>query len=560
MTTDSDFRVRFAPSPTGYLHVGGARTALFNWLLARQRGGTFILRIEDTDRMRHVAGAENKILEDLRWLGLQWDEGPEAGGDCGPYFQGQRLDIYHEHIRRLLNEGRAYYALETPEELDAAREQARREKASYTYRRPDPLPTIEQGEAAIREGRPVVVRFKTPPGGVVVSDHIRGEVCVGEGEIEDFVIQKGDGWPTYHLACVVDDALMKISLVCRGQDHLSNTPKHVLLQRAFGFPTPEYAHLPLIFNMSGSKMGKRDKHTAVQEAVTQLVRSGQWKPQDIAVQAGCEAEAAAAWFGDKKAKQKPEFQAMEMPALLRLAAAANVHLPEIDVHDFRASGYLPQALSNFLNLLGWSAGDDKEFFTRDEAVAAFSVERIIKSHAKFDREKLLSLNTDWAAQLDVDELLTAFKDWALVSGSVFNGLGDDMLRRVLAACKGFRTFGDVETKAGALFAPDNGIVFDPKAVKKVLAKNEGAGYAMLHRILPELAVLTDWTADAIDKLIADFCEREGCKLGDVAQPIRVAVSGKTISPAIGETLAILGKDKTSARINACVAARGSSED
>lgn len=554
MATNPDFRVRFAPSPTGYLHVGGARTALFNWLLARQRGGTFILRIEDTDRTRHVAGAEQKILDDLRWLGFEWDEGPEVGGACGPYYQSERLEIYREHIRRLLEEGKAYYALETPEELDALREQARREKASFTYRRPDPLPTIEQGEAAIREGRTVVVRFKTPPGGVVVSDHIRGEVSVAEGEIEDFVIQKGDGWPTYHLACVVDDALMKISLVCRGQDHLSNTPKHVVLQRAFGFPTPEYAHLPLIFNMSGSKMGKRDKHTAVHEAVTQIIRNGQWKPTDIAAHAGCDAEAAAAWFGDKKANRKPEFQAMQMPELLKLAAAAGVHLPEIDVHDFRTSGYLPQALSNFLNLLGWSAGDDKEFFTRDEAVAAFSVDRIIKSNAKFDREKLLSLNTDWSARMDDGALLAAFKDWAEVSGSVFRGLDDATLRCVLAACKGFRTFGDVENKAGALFVPDGEMKFDEKAVKKVLAKNDGAGYSMLQQMLPELESLADWSPDAIEKLIADFCEKQGCKLGDAAQPIRVAVSGKTISPAIGETLALLGKSRTAARIAACIAA------
>ncbi|MFH1419396.1 MAG: glutamate--tRNA ligase [Planctomycetota bacterium] len=545
-------RVRFAPSPTGYLHVGGARTALFNWLLARQSGGCFILRIEDTDRSRHVAGAERQILDDLRWLALDWDEGPEVGGEFGPYCQSQRLDIYRSHVRQLLEQGKAYYAFETSDELEAMRTEARKSNRAVAYRRPDPLPTIEQGEAARQAGRPVVVRLKLPPGDIVVHDLIRGEVVVRDGDVEDFVIQKGDGWPTYHLACVVDDALMKITLVCRGQDHLSNVPKHVTLQRAFGFETPQYAHLPLIFNPSGSKMGKRDKHTAVHEAVTMLVRNGKWAVEDIAEQAGVELECAALWFGDKKAKRKPEFQAIAMEGLLRLADSAGVSLPEIDVHDFRAAGYLPEALGNFLNLLGWSGGDDREFFPREDAVKAFSVERVIKSNAKFDREKLLSLNTDWAAAMAPERLLAALKDWGEVSGSAMAALDDATARCVLSACKGFRTFRDVENKAGALFVPDAELAYDAKAVQKVLAKNDGAGCAMLERLLPELEAAEPWTAEALESFFTAFCERHGTKLGEVAQPVRVAVAGKTISPAIGETLVLLGKEKTLARIRACL--------
>jgi glutamyl-tRNA synthetase len=335
-------------------------------------------------------------------------------------------------------------------------------------------------------------------------------------------------------------------------DHLSNTPKHVALQRAFGFDTPQYAHLPLIFNPSGSKMGKRDKHTAVHEAVTMLVRDGRWTVQDIADRAGADGDRAARWFGDKKAKRKPEFQGMPMEGLLRLAEAAGVLLPEIDVHDFRTSGYLPEALSNFLTLLGWSAGDDREFFSRDDAVRAFSVDRIIKSNAKFDREKLLSLNTDWSAAASAERLLEAFRDWGRQSGSAMASLDDATAAQVLESCKGFRTFRDVENKAGALFLPDDQLTYDPKAVKKVLAKKDGAGYAMLERVLPELEAADSWTADALDSLFAAYCEQHDLKLGDVAQPVRVAVAGKTISPAIGETLVLLGKDRTLGRIRMCL--------
>jgi glutamyl/glutaminyl-tRNA synthetase len=545
-------RVRFAPSPTGYLHVGGARTALFNWLLVRQSGGVFILRIEDTDQTRQIDHAEAKIIEDLRWLGLDWDEGPQIGGEHGPYFQSQRLGIYEQHVRRLLEEGKAYYALDTPEELEAARAEARQAKGTLRYRRPDPLPTIEQGDDARAQGRPVVVRFLMPPGDVTVHDSIRGEVRVPANELEDFVIQKSDGWPTYHLACVVDDALMNVSLVCRGQDHLSNTPKHVALQRAFDFPTPQYAHLPLIFNPNGTKMGKRDKHSAVHETITRLVRDGKWTIDSIAEHAGVDRPRADRWLGDKKAGRKPEFQALEIDSLRRLAAGAGVVLPEIDVHDFRASGYLPEALVNFLSLLGWSPGDDRERLTREEAVVAFSVERIIKSNARFDREKLLALNTDWCARVSPERLLEAFRDFTQITGSAMSSLDDNTAARMLDACKGFRTFRDVENKAGALFIADEHVQYEPQAVRKVLEKKNGQGYAMLERLLPELESLATWSADALEALFSRFCEEHGAKLGDVAQPVRVAVTGGTISPAIYETLIFLGRARTLNRIRRCL--------
>ena len=523
-------RVRFAPSPTGYLHIGGARTVLFNWLVARKAGGTFVLRIEDTDRTRHVEDSVGKILDDLRWLGFTWDEGPEVGGDYGPYFQSERLDLYNRQLDRLLESGDAYYALETPDELSVLRKAAEKAHGGFRYPRPDPLPTIERGRAAREAGQSAVVRFKLPSADVTVVDDILGEVTVAADQHEDFVIQKSDGFPTYHFACVVDDELMKITHVLRGQEHLINTPKHVAMQRALGFATPHYAHLPVIFNMDGSKMSKRDKEKAI------------------------------------KRGQPP---------------------PEIDVHDFRRAGYLPEAVVNFITLLGWNPGDEREAFTLDELVAAFTIERVGKTNAKFDREKLISFNTDWAARVDEDRLLEAFKDYLSFAGSdevkqvmeegvpqaceakaadpdasgvgdglVFQPTGnrptDDDLRWVLTACAGFRTFPDVMRKAAFLFTPDGAIEYDPKAVKKVLAKNEGAGYAMLEYLLPKLESLNDWTPDSIHRVLETACEERDTKLGNVAQPVRVAITGSTISPSIHESLAKLGKAKTAARITRCV--------
>jgi len=492
MSSDA-VRVRFAPSPTGYLHVGGARTALFNWLLARQSpGGRFVLRIEDTDRSRHVADSVAKIADDMRWLGLDWDEGPETGGDFGPYYQSQRLELYQQYVTRLLEQGNAYYALETPEELTAMREQARAEKkGDFKYPRPDPLPTVAQGEAAKASGMPVVVRLLMPDRDITVHDDILGDVALAADQLEDFVIQKGDGWPTYHLACVVDDALMQITHVLRGQEHLMNTPKHIAIQQALGFATPRYGHLPVIFNMSGSKMSKRDKEKALKKGETP---------------------------------------------------------PEIDVHDFRAAGYLPEALLNFLSLLGWSTGDDVEQMTLAETIERFRLADIGKSSAKFDRQKLIAFNTDWAAKVTPQRLTAVFRDYLSVNASAMAELDDAVLLRVLGLCAGFRTFADVVQKSAFIFAADASIELDEKAVRKVLVKNDGQGYAMLEGVTAVLEGVDDWTAVRLEAAIAEFCERQGVKLGAVAQPIRVAISGQTISPAIFETLEMLGRDAALNRI------------
>jgi glutamyl-tRNA synthetase len=364
MSTEPIVRTRFAPSPSGHLHVGGARTALFNWAFARAHGGRFLLRIEDTDRKRSSDAASMAFLEDLKWLGIEWDEGPEhegcGGGEAGPYFASERREIYDGYLDRLLEEGQAYPAFETPEELQAARAKARAEKVDYRYDRaaldldPDTVRTW------IAEGRPHVLRLKVPdePLGCF-DDRVLGLQEMDRSRLDDFVIRKADGFPTYHFAVVVDDELMGVTHVLRAQEHLANTPKHIVLQRVLGFRTPVYAHMPLILNIDGSKMSKRDKDKALRAAVKQRGLEG--------------AEAVDletwTWWLAKKEHQ------LDLDVAERLAAELGVDLPEIDVVDFHRSGYRPEVLVNFLALLGWSPGDDVEKFDRDFLVERFDLDR-----------------------------------------------------------------------------------------------------------------------------------------------------------------------------------------
>jgi len=489
---DQTPRVRFAPSPTGYLHLGGARTALFNYLLARKGGGRFVLRIEDTDRSRHVEEAIGKICDDMRWLGITWDEGPEVGGEHGPYRQSERVECYQAAANALLERGRAYYAFETPEELEAMRDEARAAKRTFKYPRPDPLPTRQDADKARAEGRPVVVRFVMPDRDVVVTDRILGDVTISRDELEDFIILKSDGGPTYHLANVVDDAEMAITLVLRGQEHLMNTAKHLSLQEALDCPHPEYAHLPLIFNMKGKKLSKRD--------------------------------------GD------------------------------VEVHAFRAAGFLPEVMVDFIALLGWSPGEDREKMTLDEMVERFSLDGVGRSNAKFDPDKLAAFNTQAAAELAATEagaarLLAGMKDYLSCNDTPLSHADDETLSLLLRANQGFRTFADVEAKSRSLFVPDTEIAYDPKAVQKVLAKGDSAGYAMLIDLRPRLADQQDWSAEALQALLESITAERAVGLGKVAQPLRVAVTGSSISPPIFETLALLGRDRTLARIDRCLASR-----
>jgi len=533
-------RTRFAPSPTGYLHVGGARTALFNYLLARRLGGKFVLRIEDTDQTRNIEAADEKLMEDLRWLGLQWDEGPEVGGPFGPYYQSQRLELYEQVARQLLDTGRAYYAMETREELEAMRRAAQqRGEKGFRYPRPKNFLSETAAQRARSEGRPVVVRFMMPDQDFVVPDRILGDVRVAASELSDFVILKADGWPTYHFAVVVDDAAMHVTHVLRGQEHLMNTPNHLALQQALGYPAPVYAHLPIIFNMNGSKMSKRDKDRVVREAVRAARLDGQ-RVQELA---GLnDAGLVSAWLA--------EDAQLPAAALESLAKALAVHLPEIEIHDFRRSGYLPEVLVNFIALLGWSAGTNREKFTLEELCQLFSLERVSRTNARFDREKLLAFNTAALEAASVERKLAGLRDYLRVNpDSLLAGLSDALLLRLIELCRGMRMFGDVEYKCRALFVADEAVRYDEKAVSKWLRR----GAPPLRELRVRLAALEDWSVERLEALLRDFATSQGLALGKVAQPLRVAVTGGVVSPAIADTLAILGKERTLRRIDKALA-------
>jgi glutamyl-tRNA synthetase len=395
----------------------------------------------------------------------------------------------------------------------------------------------------------VVVRFKTPYEPVTVRDEILGAVSFPPDHIDDFVIVKSNGWPTYHFAVVVDDAAMGITHVLRAQEHLMNTPRHVLLQRALGCPQPRFAHLPLVLNLDGSKMSKRDKDEALRRAARARLEEGRWTREEMARTARIGEDALARWL-----EKKPEGE-IDADALERLAAAAGIEMPEIEVHDFRRSGYLPEAVVNFIALIGWSPGDDREKMSLGEMTAAFSLERINRTPGRFDREKLLAMNTIWSADLPPQRLLEAFRDFAAVSDSPLRSLADETALSVLQACRGLRTFRDVETKAGSLFAADNHLEYDPAAVRKFLERDGDEGYDMLERVLAELEALEPWSSEALERFFAAFCERHGVRLAEVAQPVRVAVAGRAVSPAIHDTLVLLGKERALRRMRRCLLLR-----
>jgi glutamyl/glutaminyl-tRNA synthetase len=540
-------RTRFAPSPTGYLHIGGARTALFCYLLAKRLDGKFVLRIEDTDQNRNVAGAEAKLMADLRWLGLNWDEGPEIGGPATTYRQSERLDEYRAASRRLLDAGKAYYAFDTRPELDAMRAAAQKAKRNFRYPRPTNFPSDADADAARAAGRPVVVRLRMPDHDFTVRDQILGDVTLKAEDLDDFVIVKGDGWPTYHFAVVVDDQAMQITHVLRGQEHLMNTPNHMALQEALGFHTPVYAHLPIILNMDGSKMSKREKDKAVRAAAQAAMTAGKMDEAQVRSLAGCDEPTFGKW-------RDAEIQ-LESDGLQRLAHALHVALPEIEIHDFRASGYLPEVLINFIALLGWNPGEDREKMTPDEMAQLFSLERVGKANARFDRAKLLNFNTTALAAADVPRKLRGLAEYIDANpDSPFRALDVATRQRLLGMCEGIRTFADVETKAGMLLTADDAYEFDADAVSKNLLKGERAGLKVLRDLRGKLAAAPDWTPSGLDVLIRSYAESSGLGLGKIAQPLRVAVTGGTVSPPIFDTLAFLGKDRTQRRIDRAIQA------
>ncbi|MFU8830039.1 MAG: glutamate--tRNA ligase, partial [Phycisphaerales bacterium] len=430
------------------------------------------------------------------------------------------------------------------------REAALREKRQYRYDRAAmQIPEAKRAER-VAAGEAHVVRLRMPDDeSVSVHDEVLGNVSFAPGELDDFIIRKNDGYPTYHFAVVVDDALMGVTHVLRGQEHLNNTPRHVALQQALGFPTPVYAHMPLIFNDKGAKMSKRERDTTVKEIFKRRSVEEVYAelPKGI-----ISAEELREWSGDKKA-QLPSKQ------LDRIADALGVMLPEVSVEDFRKAGYLPEVITNFISLLGWTpskqaSGADREKFDMDFLAQDFDISGIGKSNARFDRNKLLAFNTDVITQLPEKEFNERFaaycKDYEpdlveRLSGEAFAVLA----RAVQPQCK---TFADAARRClfAAISAADIG--YDEKAVKKNLTRNDAAGLGVLRNFRGALESQEDWSADALSRLVASYCEQYGIGMGMLAQPIRVAVTGTPVSPPIGETLAALGREETLERIERCV--------
>lgn len=531
---------RFAPSPTGYLHIGGARTALFNWLLARKSGGKFLLRIEDTDLKRNTPTATQQVLADLRWLGIDWDEGPEVGGPNGPYFQSQRKEIYHRYIQKLIEEKKAYYCFDTPEEIERLRKEAEAKKQVFLYPRPERFPEPEEARKAQKEGRPVTVRLavtETEP--IVVRDLLRGEVVFNPAEIGDFVILKSDGFPTYHFAVVVDDELMGVTHVIRGQEHLMNTPNHLLLQKALGFRTPTYLHMSVTVSESGGKLSKRERPEALRKAV----QEAEGVDLDALAQAGGLSRQELELFlaGEKMP---------DMPAIDAMAAFLGVALPEINVVDFLKSGYLPETLVNFLALLGWSPAGGQEIMDRRELIEAFDLSRMNKSNSLFDRKKLLAFNTEHMKRVPLEQLVRHFRRFLEAVGSPVSRADDAQLASLIRINEGARTLAQVEEKCRFAFVEDEAIVFDPEAVKKVLQK-EGA-IDILKTICQRLQSLSEFTAESLERMLRTLAEEKQVGLGKVAQPLRVAITGTTISPPIFDAVNLLGLDRTVKRIERAV--------
>lgn len=510
-------RTRFAPSPTGYLHIGGVRTALFCWLFSRKHGGQFILRIDDTDQQRNVEEALAPILAGLRWLGLQWDEGPEVGGAYAPYYQSQRLPKYQAAAAELIARGLAYRDYARPEELQAEREAAEREKRSFVYSRQFAAETPEDRARYEAEGRPAVVRLKMPrEGTLVIEDHVRGRVEFEWAREQDHVIQRADGSCLYHLASVVDDHEFGITHVIRAEEHLSNTPRQVFIAQGLGYPLPQYAHLPFVAEPgSRTKLSKRklDKYLKNRD-FAQLVEHGR-----------------------------------NIAAAIGLETSPETFNPVIT--DFYAQvGFLPEAIVNYLALLGWSLDDKTEDFTIDELIGHFSLERVNKAPASFDSKKLMAFQERHMQRLPLDRKVAMVVPFLQRAKMVATPLPSEMEARVRhvveAAGDRIKVAGDI-LAFGEFFVADDALPYDEKAFEKQLRK-PGA-VELLKKYRETVAGAEPFDAPTLDRLTHAFVEQQAIKIGDLIHALRVAVTGKSIGLGMFDAMAILGRESTLRRID-----------
>jgi glutamyl-tRNA synthetase len=453
-------KLRFAPSPTGYLHVGGARTAIFNLLHARRHGGTFVLRIEDTDVERSKQHHAEQILSSMEWLGIEWDE--------GPYYQSDRLDRYRQRVAELIDRNKAYRCYCTPEDLEKERAAAEAGGAAFLY----PGRCRDRSDAP--DDAPSVVRFRIPPGRTELRDLIRGEVSVDNATLDDFILLRTDGNPTYHLSVVVDDIDMGITVVARGEDHLSNTPRHIHLFRAFDYEPPLFAHLPLILGSDRKRLSKRTGAASVEE--------------------------------------------------------------------FRSMGILPEALFNFLILLGWSPGEDREQFSRAEAEAAFDLSEVHLSAAIFDYEKLLWLNGLYLSSSSIATVMQHLQEH-------LDFPVDDLerLERIVELHRTRpRTLVDLAAAIRFYFVPDDAIEYDPEAAKKHLKGEDLPTH--LQALLESYRALDSWTIESTEQTLRSVAESSGVSAGKLIHPLRLAVTGSGASPPIFDVLVEAGRTRTIARL------------
>ncbi|MGH2711215.1 MAG: glutamate--tRNA ligase [Actinomycetota bacterium] len=465
-------RVRYAPAPTGYLHVGGARTALYDWLYARHHGGTFVLRIEDTDRERSTEESVDALQDALTWLGIDWDEGPSVGGDFGPYRQTERLDLYRDAAAKLLADGNAYKCWCTPDELDERRKAAQAKGLPWRYDRKCLERPDEERRALEESGARAAIRFRQPGHDVVVPDVIRGESTFPAADLDDFIILRSSGMPTYLLAAAVDDWKMELTHVIRGEDLHSSTPKQMLLLEALGAERiPQYAHLPLIVGPDRKPLSKRHGSVAVER--------------------------------------------------------------------FREEGFLPEALVNYLALLGWSLDDHTTFFTREELIKHFDLDRVSRNPAAFDREKLEWMNGHYIREMPADRFAGLVHEWLVEAG--IRSDPDVVARAAPLIKERMKLLSEAPALLRFLFE-------DVEPDEKALKMLDGQG-DYLAEVAKRLEALGDWTHEAIEAAMREVQEERGLGAKKAFQPVRAAVTGTLVSPPLFESMELLGKERTLERIS-----------
>lgn len=479
-------RVRFAPSPTGRLHVGGARTALFNWLFARRHGGAFVLRIEDTDTERSGDEYLSSIQEALSWLGLDWDEGPGRPGPYGPYLQSQRIELYRRVAEELLEKGYAYRCYCTQQELAELRKQAFAQGKAFRY--PGICRHLSPAEAARREaeGRAPVIRIIVPEEGqTVVNDLIRGQVVFDNSSLDDFIIMKSNGMPAYNFACVVDDHYMAITHVIRAEEHLSNTPRQLWIYRACGFPEPAFAHVPMILAPDRSKLSKRHGATSVEE--------------------------------------------------------------------FREEGYLPEALVNYLCLLGWTPGDNREIMPLKDILAEFSLDRVARTAAIYDVKKLTWMNGHYLREAELDRIVDLSLPFLRARGYVAECVSDEQMRYVRRVVEAVRdrvkTLAEVADASSYFFTSD--FEYEEKGVKKHFLRQGVA--TLLRAAVSTLSQLDTFDKETIERAYRSLADDLGVAAGELIHPTRLAVSGRTMGPGLFDILEILGREETLKRMERAIA-------